>query len=253
MPLTTTSLALAVLLALTPQEPPRSEPPAPAEVEAPAPSEPWFPDRNRTRYLIAPGAMMLRQGEGFLSQQQLLFTSVSYGLTDNITLQAGSVLPAWLLGPLGFNGLGGVKVGGRVAEGLHLAAGAHVFFLPGVNGSKPVGLVLGTATYGTPDAHLSVSVGKPLTPNRDDRLFNPQLLTALNGNVRVGRRLALVSENWLVPTLFGYSDDAFSKLPMVNSLALRIFEDNWAVTVGGIYAPGLPFPVPWLDYTHHFG
>jgi hypothetical protein len=257
---TTTTLALSILLTLAQEEAPPSEPPAPAEVQAPAPcgsrhvvDEARCPSPQRTRYLLAPSAMMLRQGEGQFSQEELLISSLSYGLTDHLTLQVGSVLPAWLLGPLGFNGMAGLKVGGSLTQRLHLATSAHVVYSRGINSGRPVGLVLGTVTYGTPEAQLSLGVGKPLVLDEDDRFFNPHLMTSLSANVRVSKRFALVTENWLVPTWFGRDDDAISKLPMINSLALRILGPEWSVDVGAIRAPGVSFPIPWLDFSYALG
>ncbi|MFY0524080.1 hypothetical protein ACN28I_13220 [Archangium gephyra] len=212
----------------------------------------WFQDPNRTRYLYAPSGMMLRQGEGYFSQKELFFSSLSIGLTDNITVQAGAVLPAWLLGAPGFNFIGGIKVGGSIGDRLHLAAGAQGLVMPGLGGySGAVGFVFGTATYGTADAHLSLGLGKPftLTLNGGGSL-DSSVIATLSGNIRVSRRVALVTENWLMA-----SPDMgiYGQLPMLNSLAVRLFGESWAVDLGGIRVPGLPIPIPWLDFAYNFG
>ncbi|WP_375772440.1 hypothetical protein NR798_16640 [Archangium gephyra] len=321
---TTTSLALAALLTLTPQDATTSESPAPAAEETPAPAESlstetpppesgkrelsritlkdgqelhgvvlhqddkvvvveladgdrmelparqvkditvernaqvrengeiWFQDPNRTRYLYAPSGMMLRQGEGYFSQKELFFSSMSYGLTDHITVQAGAVLPAWLLGAPGFNFIGGVKVGGSVGDRLHLAVGAQGLFLPGFGGTTggAVGFVFGTATYGTADAHLSLGLGKPFTLFNGGGGLDSSVIGTLSGNVRLSQRVALVTENWLLASS-GVSVNG--QLPMLNSLAVRLFGESWAVDLGGIYVPGFPIPVPWLDFSYNFG
>jgi hypothetical protein len=219
--------------------------------------EVWFQDPNRTRYLYAPSAMMLRGGEGYFSQKELLFTSVNYGLTDFLTLQAGAVLPFWLVDG-GFNFIGGLKVGGEVAPRVHLAAGAQALFLPsnllgGASGGvSAAGVVFGTATYGTPDAHLSLGVGTPfIFDDPGSQVFPGTLLLTASGNLRLTQRLSLVSENWVVPSLADSLSDG--TLPMVNSLAARIFGEKWAVDVGLIRVPQVPIPIPWLDFTYNFG
>lgn len=211
----------------------------------------WFQDPNRTRYLYAPSGMMLRQGEGHFSQKELLFSSMSYGLTDNITVQAGAVLPLWLV-PSGFNFIGGIKVGASLGDRLHLAAGAQGIFVPGLFGTSggAAGFVFGTATYGTPDGHLSVAVGKPFMIAQGTAGFNELFIVTLNGNLRVGQRVALVTENWLLPTMgTTYS----GQLPMINSLAARIFGESWAVDLGLIRVADTIVPIPWLDFTYNFG
>lgn len=212
--------------------------------------EVWFQDPNRTRYLYAPSAMMLRQGEGYFSQKELLFSSINYGLTDHITLQAGAILPAWLMDG-GFNFIGGVKVGGNVTERLSLAIGAQALVFPGLGTGFPggaAGLLFGTATYGTPDAHVSLALGTPFVFSSGEDVFTRDYIVALSGNVRLNQQLALVTENWLLPTV-----SAGSYLPMLNSLALRIFGEHWAVDLGGIRAPDTSFPIPWLDFSYNFG
>lgn len=208
--------------------------------------EVWFQDPNRTRYLYAPSAMMLRQGEGYVSQKELFFSSVSYGLTDNVTLQAGAILPLWLAGENGFNVIGGVKIGGSLTDRLHLAGGAQALVVPTYGA---MGFLFGTATYGTPDAHLSLAVGAPFTLVQGSSSIASQVITTLSGNVRMSQRLALVTENWLMPAYISSN----SELPMLNSLALRIFGQQWAVDIGAVRVPGAPFPIPWLDFAYNFG
>jgi hypothetical protein len=212
--------------------------------------EVWFQDPNRTRYLYAPSGMMLRQGEGYFSQKELFFSSMNYGLTDHITVQVGAVVPAWLASG-GFNLIGGVKVGGSVTDRLHLAIGAQALFLPSLLGGEggAAGFLFGTATYGTPDAHVSLALGKPFTFASGEEVLNRHYIVALSGNVRMTQTLALVTENWLMPTL-SLSDN---QLPMINSLALRIFGEHWSVDLGGIRIPEVPIPIPWLDFTYNFG
>jgi hypothetical protein len=211
----------------------------------------WFQDPNRTRYLYAPTGMMLRQGEGYFSQKELFFSSINYGLTDNITVQAGAIVPAWLLGASGFNFIAGAKVGGSVGDKLHLAAGAQGLVIPGIGTGigGTVGFVFGTATVGTPDAHLSLGVGKPFTLTNSGGSLDSTVIATLSGNLRVSQRVALVTENWLFPT-FGSTG---GQLPMLNSLAVRLFGESWAVDLGGIRVPGLGIPVPWVDFAYNFG
>ncbi len=216
--------------------------------------EVWFQDPNRTRYLYAPSGMMLRQGEGYFSQKELFFSSMNYGLTDHLTVQVGAVLPAWLING-GFNLIGGIKLGTSVGDRLHLAVGAQGLILPGVmgvgsGGGGAVGFLFGTATYGTPDAHLSLALGTPFMFAQGTDVFSNHYIAALSGNVRLSQRVSLVSENWLLPTV-GMAPNG--ELPMLNSLAARVFGESWAVDLGAIRVPGFPIPVPWLDFTYNFG
>jgi hypothetical protein len=211
----------------------------------------WFQDPNRTRYLYVPSAFMLRAGEGYFSQKELVFSSFSFGVTDHITLQAGAVIPAWFApNGLGLNFIGGLKVGGSVSERFHLAAGAQALVLPSLGTSGPIGggFLFGTATYGTPDAHVSLATGVPFFLGTNAPNTLDALLVTVSGNLRVGQGTALVTENWIIPAAQIYND-----VPMVNSLALRFFGTNWAVDVGAVRVPGTAIPIPWLDFAYNFG
>ncbi|MBI3181870.1 MAG: hypothetical protein HYZ28_06975 [Myxococcales bacterium] len=86
-------------------------------------------DPTRTRYLYGPSAFMLKQGEVHFSQKELFFSSVGVGVSDHLSLQAESVLPALLLGVDGLNAIVAVKGGLPVCDTLHLAAGAQALLL----------------------------------------------------------------------------------------------------------------------------
>jgi hypothetical protein len=195
---------------------------------------------------------MLRAGEGYFSQKELIFSSLSYGITDNVTLQAGAALPFWFVpNGQGFNFIGGVKVGGALSETVHLAAGAQALVLPALGGSSgPAGggFLFGTGTYGTPDAHISLGAGVPFLLGTNTPNIAQYLIFTASGNLRLGQGTALVTENWLMPAL-----SIGSEVPMLNSLALRFFGTNWAVDVGAIRVPGSYIPVPWLDFAYNFG
>ena len=82
-------------------------------------------DPNRTRYLYGPSAFSLEAGEGYVSQKELLFTAVAYGVTDNITVLGGTILPAAFGGQ--FVGILGTKIGYELVDDtLHLAAGGEL-------------------------------------------------------------------------------------------------------------------------------
>ncbi len=63
--------------------------------------------------------------------------------------------------------------------------------------------------------------------------------------MRVSRGLGIVSENWFFPNADG--------LEPVNSLGVRFIGDRLAVDAALIFISGSPIPIPWLDFTYHFG
>lgn len=208
---------------------------APVQPSVRRPSDP-----SRTRYLFSPSAFMLAQGEGYISQTELLVTSAALGLTDHLTVGAGTCLPAlFSAGGDGTNFIGTVKAGGSVGEHLHLAIGAQGLVLPASGFSG--GLLFGTAAIGTPDAHLSLSAGPPLTSDGD----RGPLLVSVSGALRVADRIALVTENWIIPG----GEEPIN----IFSGAVRFIGRGLAVDAGLVALEGFPVALPWLDFTWRVG
>jgi hypothetical protein len=205
----------------------------------------WPRDANRTRYLYSPSGFMLSQGEGYVSQTELVLTSVGYGLTDWLTLQAGAVLPVLLFDPRSTPFLLALKAGGSPSRYVHLAGGFQVIGIPGYANIPAAGFLFGTLTLGTEDLHLGVSAGPPFAFNRSDSALGAAIVS-VSGNWRVGRSLALVSENWFVPV------DGTTHA--IGSLALRVLAGHLAVDAGFLFALGKTStgPLPWLDFTWHW-
>jgi len=203
---------------------------------------PWPRDPNRTRYLYSPSGYMLRHGEGYLSQTELLITSVGYGVTDWLTLQAGTVLPWVFHQPSTMPFILAVKAGGSPSEVVHLAGGFQTFTIPGES-TGMVGFLYGTLTLGTENARLGLSAGPPFALTRG-RSELGKVIVSVSGNVRVGRSVALVSENWFVPVN--------GETKVVGSAAIRFIGERLGVDVGFLFAQGSGVAVPWLDFTWHW-
>lgn len=199
-------------------------------------------DPNRTRYLYSPSGFMLKQGEGYVSQTELLVTSVAYGLTDHLTVGLGTSIP-FLFVEDGVLLIGTVRVGGDVGEYVHLAAGAQGFWLPGVESGTTVGLLFGTVTLGTPDLNIGLSGGPPFVAGDLANDTGP-FMFAVSGTARLSEHFALVTENWILPS----SDNAY-----LLSGALRFISGRLGVDAGLLFPEGSEVPIPWLDFTWNFG
>lgn len=206
----------------------------------------WFADPNRTRGLYVPSAMMLRQGEGSVSQKELFFTSFNYGLTDWLSVQIGGIVPVWFVDG-GFNLIGGAKVGGKVLDFLHLSAGAQTLVLAPAGVFGGVGFGYGNATFGNENLHATLTVGVPWTAGVEFGMIG-DLIVVASGNLRVTEHVAFVTENWIFPTSIG-KPDSFTH---ILSLAVRLMNQNLSADIGFLAVPYVPFPVPWLSGTWNF-
>lgn len=203
----------------------------------------WPRDPNRTRYLYSPSGFMLRQGEGYLSQTELLLTTVGFGVTDWLTLQAGTILPWLIYEPSTLPFTVALKAGGSASEYVHLAGGFQVFAAPGL-ATGAAGLLFGTVTLGTESLNLGVSAGPPFAIGSGTSELG-RVVVSVSGNWRVARSIALVSENWFA--------QVEGSTEWIGSAAVRFIGDRLGVDAGFLFASGTTFPVPWLDFTWHFG
>lgn len=153
----------------------------------------WFPNPNTTRLFFAPTGQMLKKGEGYFSDYQLFFPGVAFGITDHISMGGGvSILPVgideqfYYLTP---------KVGFSAGERVHLAAGALVVGWGGEMG----GVGYGVATLGDGDASATFGLGYGFAGGE---IYNKPV-AMVGGEKRVSRRIALVTENYLLPDLEG--------------------------------------------------
>lgn len=203
-------------------------------------------DPNRTRYLYGPSAINLRSGEGYFSQKQLFFSSVGYGVTDNISVLAGSILPLMLNPAPQLNFITALKVGNTLVEDTyHIAAGFEVFSLGLFGEFISAGFLFGSATLGSHASHITLSVGKPFALFDTTPELGPALVT-LSTNVRVAESLGLVSENWLMLPDGG---EVFH----INSVAGRLIGEKMAVDIGFLFVKGFyGIPIPWLDVTYNW-
>jgi len=211
------------------------------DVAKPGQAEVHSPDPNRTRYLYSPTGFMLKGGEGYLSQTELLLTSVYYGVTDNLTLGIGTAIP-FLFVHDGANLTGTVKLGGSLGDYLHVAAGVQGFWLPGVDTGTTAGFLFGTVTLGTPDLNLGVSAGPPFVAGTAGNDVG-KVLMSVSGNARLTEHVALVTENWFAPA----SDTGYAL-----GFAVRFIGQRLGVDAGLVFVEGADVPVPWLDFTWHF-
>jgi hypothetical protein len=149
----------------------------------------WFPNPNNTRLFFAPTGQMLKKGEGYFADYELFFPGFAYGVTDNFSIGGGvSIFPAgvdeqvYYLTP---------KVGMSFGEQVHLSAG---LLFAGTNGGTG-GVGYGVGTFGTGDESLTVGLGYGFAGGD----IESRPVAMLGGEKRVSRRLALVTENYLLP------------------------------------------------------
>jgi hypothetical protein len=159
----------------------------------------WAPDPNRTRLFFAPTGRMLAKGEGYFSDTYLLLVGVAGGVTSKFTMGGGmSLIPTtnpqnniFYLTP---------KIGLVEQPNFALAAGALVGFagFEGIDSrDRSFGILYGVGTFGSTDNHLDVGAGWGYAGGSISG--DPAIM--VGGSTRVSRRVALLSENYFVPSV----------------------------------------------------
>ncbi|MCI1188197.1 hypothetical protein MON38_12275 [Hymenobacter sp. DH14] len=149
---------------------------------------------NGSRLFVGPTARNLRRGEGTVQDIAVFALAADYGISDRVSV---GVLGTFVPG-LGKYNLVGItpKFSVPVGERVHVGAGAFGLY---VNGTA-VGLTYANATLGTADHQLTAGVGFGFSGSGG---FGSTPVLMLGGATRLGRRLFLVDETYLLHTSSG--------------------------------------------------
>jgi hypothetical protein len=164
-----------------------------------ASSQYTYRDPNRTRLFFAPTGRMLAKGEGYFSDSYILLVGIAAGVTSSVTMGGGmSLIPSdnpqnnvFYLTP---------KVGLVDTPDFALATGALIGFA-GFDGigsrDRSFGILYGVGTVGPEDHHFDIGAGWGYAGGRISG--DPALM--IGGSTRISRRVALLTENYLVPSV----------------------------------------------------
>jgi uncharacterized membrane protein len=194
----------------------------------------WFPNPNSTRLFFAPSGQMLKQGEGYVSDYEVFFPGIAYGLTDNISIGGGvSLLPAaaedqaYYFTP---------KIGFSVSEKVHLAAGV---LLAGTRVGTG-GVYYAVGTLGDGDGSVTLGGGYGFAGGKIER----KPVGMLGAEKRISRRISIVTENYLLPV----SDNNILYSFGLRFMGEKITTDLALFNVANSQIIG----IPWVDFVFRF-
>ncbi|RDV14629.1 hypothetical protein DXT99_13240 [Pontibacter diazotrophicus] len=202
----------------------------------------WFENPNATRYLFSPSAYSLRKGEAYYQNTYLVLNSFNYGVTDRFTIGAGFELISTFSGePIFFIT---PKYTFPISENWNAGAGV-LYANAAIEDFSGLGIGYGIVTYGNRDNNVTLGVGFGYV---DDEVSGEPVIN-LSGMKRVGRKVALVTENWFVPAGGYYG---------VYSYGLRFMGERITVDFAFLNNPDIAsevvfIGVPYLDFVVKFG
>lgn len=202
----------------------------------------WHENPQSTRYLFAPNALGIKQGEGYYQNTWILFNNVNYGITNNFSIGAG-MIPVFLFGVSATPFWIMPKLSIPVASSkLHFSAGALIGGVLGEDGGSG-GLFYGTGTVGDADKNLSLGLGYAYGGGE----ISSTPVVNISGMYRTGKSIYLVSENYFAP---GTGSNGLA------SFGVRWAPENFAID----FALLRPLEeletlvgIPWLGLTIPFG
>lgn len=210
----------------------------------------WFPAPVPSRNLVGPTAMPMAPGEMRYTNTYFLFHALAVGLTKRLTISAGaeatSVLSSTSSGAIVY---GSIKYGGKVADGVHVAAHGMLLSTP-YNGwfyedrqRLNLGFAGGLVTLGDDDRQLTAGLSWSVLRFRWVTRY--PLLT-VGGQWRFSKRLGFVTENMLLPI-------PGERSPYLLSYALRIMGKELAGDLGffnnGAIAQSIALGIPYASFT----
>lgn len=151
----------------------------------------WFANPNATRYFFAPSAIPLKKKEGYYQNAYLIANSVNVGITNSVTLGGGVVIPLlFYVTP---------KISCKVYKNVYLGAGI-LFTQSFITEFKlSAGIGYGLVTLGNREHNLTLAAGFGYSRVDSNYGSTRRPIATLNGMSRIGKRLSLVTENWLIP------------------------------------------------------
>lgn len=194
----------------------------------------WFPNPNVTRLFFAPTGQMLKKGEGYFADYQLFFPGFAYGVTDNISIGGGvSLFPAGIDEQVYYVT---PKVGMSFGEQIHLAAG---LLFAGTQGGTG-GVTYGVGTFGDGDGSATIGLGYGFAGGE----IESKPVAMLGGEKRVSRRIALVTENYLLP---------ISENNLVYSFGIRFMGEKLTtdLAIFNVSGSGI-IGLPYVDFVFKF-
>jgi hypothetical protein len=149
----------------------------------------WNEDPNRTRLFFGPTARSLRGGEGYLAVYEIIMPFLAFGITDNLLISGGTPLifgeggsrPFWVAPKVTFLNTGETQ--------------AAVGVLAMAVEDESAGILYGVLSRGSPNRALSVGIGYGYV--NDEIADSPAVM--LGGELRVARRVKLLTENYFFP------------------------------------------------------
>lgn len=199
----------------------------------------WPEDRNTSRLFFAPTGRAVPAGDGYLGVYELVFPFLTYGVTDRLTISAGTPIIPELIGQVFYLA---PKLEVLRTPGVNAAVGVLALFVAGDDFGGSAGLLYGVGTFGDSDRALTVGATLPFSAADGDSEISGDPVFMVGGEKRLSRRLKFITENYAGTSL----DDA------VVSGGLRFLGERLSADFGLVTTLESGYPYPLVNFVYSF-
>jgi hypothetical protein len=209
----------------------------------------WFANPNPTKYLLGSSAIPLEKNKGYYQNTWVFINSFCYAFTNNLSISGGfEILSIMAEGEGPFAFYINPKVSFKVADNFY--AGGTILYANTIKTTDDfggLGTLNGFATYGNKNNNITGALGWGYA----DGEFSSKPVISISGMTRVSRRIALVSENWIIPEV-GPDGGYYGIL----SYGIRFLGEKTSIDLAFINNPDIAkeiiIGIPWLDFVINF-
>jgi hypothetical protein len=209
----------------------------------------WFANPNPTKYLLSSSAIPLEKKSGYYQNTWIFINTFNYAFTKNFSVAGGFEIFSILAGGEGpYAFFINPKVSFKAAKNFY--AGGSILYantIRTVEEFSGLATFNAFATYGNKNSNITAAIGWGAA----DGEFSSKPLVTVSGMVRASKRIAFVSENWVIP---GVDEDG--GYYGIYSYGIRFLGDKTSIDLAfinnGDIAKEIIIGIPWLDFVINF-
>jgi hypothetical protein len=213
----------------------------------------WYANPNPSKYLLGNSAIPMEKHTGYYQNTWIFVNSFSYAFTKNISLAGGFEIFSLLAGGEGpYAFYINPKASFKITENFY--AGGNILYANTIKTVEDFGglaTLNAFATYGNKNTNLTGAVGFGWA----DGEFSPRPVLIISGMIRASKRIAFVSENWVVPKLDETTTDSYSYYGIF-SYGIRFLSEKTSIDLAFLNNPDIAKELiigfPWLDFVINF-
>lgn len=165
----------------------------------------WYKNPSTSHYMFGSTGYSLKKNEMEIQSIWVVFNTFKYGVTDQLTLGAGLEILNLVFNNSSRPGFG---LTAQYAfpirpDEFNVSANAAYFNYP--EDKTHIGVFYGSNTIGNRESNATIGIGFIVSNGISDT----RPLINFGGMIRVGQKLSLITENWLMPPIFALQDDFF--------------------------------------------